>query len=111
MEKFPLNVKKWRRGKEAQEGNGLLNADGTSCCLGLFAIHLGVTNKPQLRTSSYPENLNRWHDIFPVGLTHLKQREMAKINDNAHLSEEYRRELLTKHFKDIGYEVEFVEDI
>lgn len=61
-----LDVKKWRCGQSGYEGvnalrstqpTELLNAQGSMCCLGQFALQLGATKK-DIKCQPLPESLN-----------------------------------------------------
>ena len=97
--KFQVDRTKWLRGKGPSQ---LLSPNGQMCCVGFFCLAEGYKPEDIANAKVYGELRDKSHteDKFAIHNIYI-------INDAPHL-EKTREALLTKEFKYLGHEVEFI---
>lgn len=129
MKKLIIDRSRWRTGggQFAPEafttknitGEGftqLLNEEGYMCCLGFACIQSGVP-KERLLHSGTPSSLGDyidWKDLRLLiphlvvgGVNTLFSAKAMSLNDDQTIDSSERERRITKHFAEIGTEVEF----
>lgn len=99
---------KWARGGRQ---TGLLNGDGSMCCLGFASKALGYSDK-ELYYCAFPTDLicegaREWNGM---NVTQLSQWQSMAVNanDNANDTEENRELRVRSILEDHGFKVSFV---
>ncbi len=106
MMNLTIDRTKWLVG-ERSSVSGLLREDGKMCCLGFYCKALGFTDAELL----YKRNPGEF-EIFPVKLHPDIIYDLVQANDSSLGSEDWsisrREEEITKLFKKMDVEVEFI---
>ena len=123
MKKLIIDRSKWRTGggcnSKNETGDGatkLLNKEGYMCCLGFACIQSGVPEDKMLDrgTPSSLADYIDWKDLYPLiphlivsGVNTLFSAKAMALNDDQAIDSSERERRITKHFAEIGTEVEF----
>jgi len=109
--KLKVDRSKWGRKK-------LLKEDGSMCMLGFLGRQIGIPDERLLNRAEpeliYPEDIRKWGEAGMLTCGRDGKPEVSwdaskimSVNDSF-LSEEDKEQLLLRHMRDIGIEVEFV---
>lgn len=107
-DKCVIDRSKWARGGKFSDYGctGLLNKNGTMCCLGFWSRQVPKMPKAEIRPYGIP--LPAWlgnHDKCLYGAFHA----IATINDSRELTEKERERLVKTAFREVlDCKVEFV---
>ena len=106
--KLVIEESKWYRGKSSRHSRLRRKQDGLMCCLGFDALACGL-EKDQITSVNFPSKLRvlpeamRWltsHDSddpdYPL------ERRIGAINDDAEMTDQTRKEQLTRLFLEGG---------
>jgi hypothetical protein len=96
-------------------GNSLLNKDGTMCCLGFYAAACGYRGENLRGAAIRPQPVDE-SNFERVGIFNPVEADrnsilmpIARINDNASISDDEREQKLRVEFLRHGVTVEFVD--
>ena len=109
---FVVKRSEWHRGKSSV-GSRLLRWDGKKCCVGFCMMALGFDPKelkmvPCAGSIENPVAQELEHKILGSELMPT-QPHIYGTNDNEHLSDSEREDLLTQKFAAIGIAVTFID--
>lgn len=110
---FDIERKYWKRGKEAINGNALLNPDSTMCCLGFYSRACGLSSDDILEVpmpsevSELPTQM-LWLVNEVEWESSASAHDLANTNDTSSFIEEEREEKIKAMFARQGIEVNFV---
>ena len=115
MKKFIVDRKTWLRGEGGSRSSLLRANDNKMCCLGFLSCELGL-QKSEIREVPHPANLSLIRSVRNKfeGLLNEESRltnvceEIMRYNDSKNITDAERENSLTKEFKSINWEVEFI---
>lgn len=110
--KLTIQRSKWYRGKGGLFSK-LVQHNGTMCCLGFLGRACGIPKKTMgghSRPSDVLKYLGRWQagTLTEAGGNSKVTQGLMNDNDEPSISDAVRERRLTKKFKAIGVDVEFV---
>jgi hypothetical protein len=103
MKQLTIDEKKWARGN-INKPSRLLNNDGNMCCLGFLGKACKIS-KDILLDKEYPETLfihgeDEYSKYPSLDALNIGWDDFVRVNDNRNISEDRRKEILTKMFKE-----------
>ncbi len=112
MKQLVIDLLKWARG--GHPGTYLLGQDGRRCCLGFLGQACSIQDhemlsrpNPDMCVKDNPDLAKLWPEEVVNDEVSDWTVKAIRINDDRHIDELERCDLLTKHFKLIGIDLEF----